>query len=157
MSQEKPITHKTHNKTEADGIQTGTMLMAKQLYQGFKNVFTYSAGMQQWVNNNLPAKPEYTFAGDFAIADWMEGKTGVLETYNRVKKEWLNNYKAFTDAAVAINMLAWAHYNLKKQGYEGRDIFIELYSNLYHQAVQDFYEQYEGDEKATSYFFQMTD
>ena len=23
MSQEKPITHKTHNKTEADGIQTG--------------------------------------------------------------------------------------------------------------------------------------
>ena len=83
--------------------------MAKQLYQGFKNVFTYSAGMQQWVNNNLPAKPEYTFAGDFAIADWMEGKSGVLETYNRVKKEWLNNYKAFTDAAVSINMLSWAH------------------------------------------------
>ncbi len=131
--------------------------MAKQLNQGFKNVFTYSAGMQQWVNNNLPTKPEYTFAGDFAIADWTKGKSGVLETYNRVKKEWLRNYKAFTDAAVALNMLAWAHYQLKKQGYSGRDPFIKLYSNLYYKAREDFYEEYRGCEKATDYFFQMTD
>ena len=132
--------------------------MAKQLNQGFKNVFSYSAGMQQWVNNNLPGEPlQYSFAGDFAIADWMSGKSGVIDTYNRVKSEWLNNYKAFTEAVIAINMLSWAHNQLKQQGYDGRDTFIELYSNLYHLATNDFYEKYEGNEEATSYFYRMTD
>ena len=100
-----------------------------RLNQGFKNVLSYSAGMNQWVRNNYPTELDYSFASDFAIADWISGKKGVLETYDRVKKEWLNNYKAFTQAAVAINMLSWAHYQLKRQGYEGRDIFIELSQN----------------------------
>lgn len=130
----------------------------KRLNQGFKNVFTYSAGIEKWINDSLPGEPlQYTFAGDFAIADWTGGKNGVMDTYNRVKAEWLNNYKAFTEAAVAINMLAWAHYNLKKQGYDGRDPFIELYSDLYHQAVRDFYEKYENDSEAREYFYRMTD
>lgn len=131
--------------------------MAKQLRQGFKNVTTYSAGMQQWVNNNLPVKPEYTFAGDFAIADWMTGKDGVIETYYRVKESWLNNYKAFTEVVIALNMLSWAHNQLKKQGYEGRDAFIELYTDLYKQATTDFYNKYEDNEEARDYFFRMTD
>ncbi len=100
--------------------------MAKKLKRGFENVFSYSAGMQQWINNNLMEKPHYSFAADFAIADWMSGEEGVIDTYNRVKSEWLNNYKAFTEAVIAINMLSWAHYQLKKQGYDGRDSFIKL-------------------------------
>ena len=46
---------------------------------------------------------------------------------------------------------------LKEQGYEGRDTFIELYSDLYHQAMTDFYDRYEGDQEKCHYFFQMTD
>lgn len=130
----------------------------KQLQQGFKNVFTYSTGMETWINNNLPFGPlHYSFARDFAIADWMGGKEAVMETYARVKNEWLKNYKAFADAVCAINMLAWAHQQLKKQGYDGRDEFISLYSDLYHQATADFYEQHENDSNACTYFFQMTD
>ena len=132
--------------------------MAKELRQGFKNVFTYSAGMQTWVNKNLSGEPlQYTFVGDFAIADWVGGKAGVMDTYNRVKNEWLSNYKAFTEAVIAINMLSWAHYQLKKQGFNGRDPFIELYSDLYHQAISDYYGKYEGDEEKCRYFFEMTD
>ena len=130
----------------------------KQLNQGFKNVFTYAAGMEKWVNNSLPYGPlQYTFASDFAIADWVSGKDGVMDTYKRVKESWLGNYKAFTEAVIAINMLSWAHYNLKQQGYSGRDVFIELYSDLYHQAIQDFYERYKNDRKKCDYFYQMTD
>ncbi len=131
--------------------------MAKALNQGFRNVLSYAAGMETWVKNNYPQEMNYTFAQDFAIADWMTGEQGVLETYNKVKDEWLRNYKALTEAVVSINMLAWAHDQLKRQGFDGRDKFIKLYSELYHQGVQDFYEKYEGDKEKCQYFFEMTD
>ncbi len=132
--------------------------MAKQLKDGFTNVLTYSAGMREWVNKNLFNGPlKYSFAQDFAQADWMSGKNGVIETYGRVKKEWLSNYKAFTEVAIALNMLAWAHNQLRKQGFENRDIFIELYSDMYYQARNDFYQKYDDNEEAKRYFFEMTD
>lgn len=131
--------------------------MAKQLREGFKNENTYAAGMEAWVNSQLPNPLSYTFVSDFARMDWMLGKKGVLDTYELMKQGWLNNYKAFTEVVMAANMMSWAHYQLKKQGIEGRDPFIELYSDLYHQAVNDFYEKYEGDEEICNYFFQMTD
>ena len=123
----------------------------------FKNVFSYAAGMETWVKGNLPYKLEYTFANDFAVADWVEGEKGVKETYQNVKKSWLNNYKAFTEVVVSINMLAWAHNQLQKQGIEGREPFIKLYSELYHVASNDFYEKYEGNTEACQHFFEMTD
>lgn len=130
----------------------------KRLNQGFKNVATYAAGMEQWVNKSLFGEPlQYTFVNDFAIADWIGGRSGVMDTYRRVKESWLDNYKAWTEVVIAVNMLAWAHNNLKEQGYEGRDAFIELYSDLYHQAMTDFYDRYEGDQEKCHYFFQMTD
>lgn len=130
----------------------------KRLDQGFKNVATYAAGMEQWVNKSLFGEPlQYTFVNDFAIADWIGGKKGVIDTYKRVRESWLSDYKAFTEVAIAVNMLAWAHNQLKEQGFEGRDTFIELYSDLYHQAVSDYYEKYEGDEIKCDYFFEMTD
>ena len=128
-----------------------------KLNESFKNVLTYSAGMQEWVNKSLMIKPEYTFAMDFAVADWMEGVAGVLKTYNKVKAEWLSNYKAFTEMALAVNKLSWAHDQLKKQGIDNRDPFIELYSDLYYKARDDFYARYENCKKATDYFFEMTD
>ena len=130
----------------------------KQLNQGFKNAMTYAAGMENWVNNSLPGgKLKYTFVSDFARIDWLMGKQGVLDTYKLIKKSWLDNYKAWTEVVIAVNMLAWAHDNLRKQGYAGREPFIELYSDLYYEAKDAFYEKYTGDEEKCHYFFQMTD
>ena len=127
------------------------------LSEKFKTVFSYAAGMEDWVNKSLPLGPlKYTFANDFAIADWYNADS-VRETYERVKKEWLSNYKAFTEVVIALNLLSWAHNQLKKQGVDGRDEFIELYSNLYYKSVDDFYDKYRGNEEATSYFYEMTD
>lgn len=58
---------------------------------------------------------------------------------------------------IALNMLAWGNEQLKNQGIEDRDRYIELYSNLYYQAKDDFYAKYENDEQKRYYFFQMTD
>ena len=131
--------------------------MAKQLREGFQNAMTYAAGMEKWVKNNYPSEMKYTFTADFARIDWLMGIKGVLDTYELVKQGWLDNYKAFTEAVVSINMMSWAHYQLKKQGFAGRDTFIKLYSELYHQASNDFYKKYKGNEEATDYFFRMTD
>ena len=120
-------------------------------------MFSYSAGMEQWVNDQLPQGPlKYTFAGDFAIADWL-GRDSVEDTYERVKEAWLSNYEAFTEVVVALNMLAWAHNALKSQGYDGRDEFIKLYSDLYYRATNDFHEKYRDNEEAEDHFFAMTD
>lgn len=128
-----------------------------RIQQGFNSVFSYAAGVEEWVNHQLPLGPlEMTFASDFAIADWC-GKDDVLDTYKRVKNEWLSDYKAFTEVVIALNMLSWAHNALKAQGFDGRDEFIELYASLYRQAVRDFYDKYDGNTEACDYFFEMTD
>ena len=130
-----------------------------QVKEHFRNVFTYAAGIEAWCKkfyaeggNSL----EYTFASDFAIADWY-GKDEVLDTYERVKESWLNDYKAFTEVAIALNLLSWANHQLTQQGFEGREEFTQLYSELYYRAMDDFYTKYEGNNEATSHFFEMTD
>ena len=130
----------------------------KQLNQSFENVTIYAASMEQWVNDNFGGGHlHYTFVGDFAIADWVGGKDEVINTYKRIKDDWINDYKAFTEVVIALNMLAWAHLQLKKQDISGRDPFITLYSTLYNQAVSDFYEKYGKEEDKCDYFYQMTD
>ena len=127
------------------------------IQQGFQNVFSYSAGVEKWVNDSLPLGPlKYTFASDFAIADWF-GKNEVEHTYKRVKESWLNDYKAFTEVVIALNMLSWANDALRKQGFDGREEFITLYSTLYFQARDDFYEKHGNNREACDYFFEMTD
>ena len=128
-----------------------------RVQDGFTNVFSYAAGLEDWVNKSLPLGPlNYTFVSDFAIADWY-GKSEVKETYKRVKEQWLGDYKAFTEVVIALNMLSWANDALRKQGFDGRDEFISLYSDMYYKARDDFYGRYDGNEEACNYFFEMTD
>lgn len=122
----------------------------------FTNVFSYSAGVEAWVEENYPQQLNYTFSSDFAIADWY-GEKDVRDTYKRVKESWLNDYKAFTEVVVSLNMLSWANDTLRKQGFDGREQFIRLYADLYRQATDDFYKKYGKNEEACDYFFQMTD
>lgn len=123
----------------------------------FQSVLSYAAGLEDWVNNSLPLGPlKYTFVADFAIADWYS-EDSVKDTYEQVKREWLSNYKAFTEVVIALNMLSFANDALMKQGFEGRMPFIKLYASLYYKAQDDFYEEYRGNEVACDYFYQMTD
>lgn len=131
--------------------------MSKTLRESFKNVFTYSAGMEEWCKNAYQGgELEYTFINDFAIADWY-GEKDVKETYNRVIKEWGKDYKAMTEIVIALNLLSWAHYQLRKQGIDGRDGFIYLYSHLNNKAKDLFCDTFKDNEKAQDYFFEMTD
>lgn len=134
--------------------------MEKTIHNSFRNQFTYSAGIEDWCKkyyyNASGKKLEYTFSGDFALADW-RGEKAVRETYNRVIKSWGSDYKAFTEIALALNLLSWANDQLQKQGISGREAYIELYSDLYYDAKDAFYEKYADNDEAKKYFFEMTD
>ena len=127
-----------------------------KVQQKFQNVFSYAYGVEEWVNKSLPNPLEYTFVSDFAIADWFS-EEDVLDTYRRVKEQWLDDYMAFTEVVVAVNMLSWANDALIRQGFDDRERFVKLYSDLYYTARKDFYDKYEGNEEACNHFFEMTD
>lgn len=122
----------------------------------FKNVLTYSTSMEQWCRDAYPGTLEYTFTNDFAIGDWY-GEEGVRDTYKRVKESWLDDYKAWTEVVIALNLLAWAHDQLKRHGIDDRDRFIKLYSELYEEASDEFYKKYENNKEACHYYYEMTD
>ena len=134
--------------------------MLKSVYNSFKNQFTYSAGIEAWCKdfyyNASGNKLKYTFCSDFAIADWY-GEDAVMETFKQVINSWGDDYKAFTEIAIALNLLSWANDQLINQGVVDREKWVNLYSDLYYDARDEFYTKYKGNDEATEYFFQMTD
>lgn len=134
--------------------------MAKTVYNSFKNPFTYAAGIEKWCNdfyyNASGNKLQYTFCSDFAIADWI-GEDAVRETFKSVIESWGDDYKAFTEIVLAINLLSWANDQLIKQGITDREKWVEFYSELYYDAKDEFYTKYDGNDEATDYFFEIAD
>ena len=126
----------------------------------FIDPLSYGASMEASCNKMLEdvgGKPmEFTFAADFAIADWY-GAEDVKETYKRVIKEWNADYKALTEVVMALNLLSWVNVSLQQAGFEDRDDFIKLYSRLYYDATNEFYKEYGEDAEKCDYFFRMTD
>lgn len=131
-----------------------------RLHQKFKNVHSYACGIEKWVKDFYKEVSgrtlTMTFPMDFAIADWYD-KASVIDTYKRIKAEWLKDYKAWTEVCISLSYLSYANDQLEKQGIEGRESFIELYSKLFNEAHDAFYEHYKDNEEAQDYFFEWTD
>ena len=99
---------------------------------------------------------QYSFANDFAIADW-RGVSAVKDTYRVAITEHSDNYKALTEIVITLNLLSWAHDKLRKQGYDGREKFIALYVELYYKAKDHFYNVFAENDEAKRWFWEMTD
>lgn len=131
-----------------------------RVQQHFKNVNSYACGVEKWVKDFYKEVSgrtlTYTFPMDFAIADWYD-KASVIESYKRIKKTWIKDYKAFTEVVISLSYLSYANDQLRKQGFEDREKYIKLYAQLFEEARDDFYKFYEGNEEANDYFFEWTD
>ena len=133
-----------------------------KIHEFFKDQFSYAAGVEEWCKKyydfitDSNGELTYTFCNDFAIADWY-GLKDVNETYNRVKKYWIDDYKAFTEVVISLNLLAWANDQLIKQGFENREGIMNNYSELYYKARDDYYKHYKGQQDKLDYIFDMTD
>ena len=96
-----------------------------------------------------PVECEYTFYGDFQIADKF-GEKGIKETYNTVKKEWLSNPAAWGEVVCALN---WRLWDL----YETDEKTARIYKELWEEAERLGWKQFENDEEATSIFYRKVD
>lgn len=95
-----------------------------------------------------------TFVQDFLIAVRF-GSGAIYDTYNRAREEWLPDPVYWTACVMAINQLSWHFYET------GKMKLCEIFSDLYHQADNDFYDFYDSqsqsDRDARLYYYHMTD
>ena len=134
------------------------------------NVFEYAALCEKNYHLNLEnlgvSEPKYTFYGDLSIAEFCELYAGdpgaVRDTFNRVFESWKGSYKALTEFIIALNYKSWAFAGevdstWLKCSERNRLALVELYSKLYYEGMDKFYEIFEGNEEACDWFFEMTD
>lgn len=119
------------------------------------NVFQYSASCEAMFENYLSETSGYkrktTFYSDLSIAEFMEGKKGVKDTYKRVMKSWLNNIEYITEFCMALNIKSWQAYN------ENKTELSSLYADLYYKCKDEIYKHFKDDRKALDYFYETTD
>ena len=105
-------------------------------------------GLKDW---NIEAmtgyKPISTFYMDLSIADQF-GADAVKDTYRRVVKSWLSDYKMFTEFVMALNWKIWEHY-------ETNEPLAELYNELWVKAGVLVEDNFTDEEKR--YYYRVTD
>ena len=121
------------------------------------DVFNYAAANEVFFENILKSNNQEritTLFSDLSIAEWWEKNGGekdaIKDTFNRVCKEWVEDYKFFTEFVISLNHKCWMWYGTD-------DNLSRLYRDLYYEARDKFYDKYEDDEDACRYFFEMTD
>ena len=92
-------------------------------------------------------KPISTFYTDMSIADRF-GADAVIDTYERVVREWLSDYKMFTEFVMVLNWKIWEHY-------ETNGALAELYNDLWIKAENLVEENFTDEEKM--YYYKTTD
>lgn len=99
---------------------------------------------------NAPVEQEYTFYQDFQIADRVGGAKGVKETYERVKKNWSDNARAWGEVSCALN---WRLWDLHKTDVE----IAKLYEELWMESQKIGWKNGENNPEYARTYFQVTD
>jgi len=111
-------------------------------YMEHRDVFSYAAAEER-LFEEIVSETGYnrktSFYSDLSIAEWY-GKKSVKETYDTVCEHWIDDYIYFTEFVMCLNYKAWEH------SYRGNIKLSELYSELYYNAEDLFYEHYKGDD-----------
>lgn len=92
-------------------------------------------------------KPITTFYQDFSIADRF-GVHAIKDTYNRVFKEWKNDYKYLTELVMVLNWKIYEHY-------ENNNQYAKLYDELFRKAEQFAIDNLKDEE--ANYYYEITD
>ncbi|MDY5968650.1 MAG: hypothetical protein SPJ13_01340 [Bacteroidales bacterium] len=118
-----------------------------------KNIFTHAAQQQALFNEQVSGngyKPFTTFYSDLTIAD-VFGMKAVKDTYKRVCKSWLDNYKYFAEFIMALNIKCWYWYQ------NGNQDLSLLYHDLYYDAKNKYFDTHTENKEAISYYYDNVD
>lgn len=96
--------------------------------------------------------PCTTYWKDFSIADQFmyKEKNPIQDTYKRALEYAKTDYKVFTELVLVLNHKIW-------QWYETDNNIGLIYNDLWRKAVNLFYETFENNEEAISYYYRTTD
>jgi hypothetical protein len=87
-------------------------------------------------------KPQTTFWTDFAIAE-ADAVKGVLETYERIMKEWSDNYIYLTELVMVLNWNIWYWHH--GESCYAKDL-TEAYNELWEKTSEYALDHLKGKE-----------
>ena len=126
------------------------------------NVFQYStiaeANWRENITDMSGFQPQYTFYGDFSIAEFCE----IYMRDNNVIRSWSSGYKALTEIILVLNHKSWSFEQKVDSNYlhcseVWRIYYRNLYTELYNKAVEKFFKLYSKDKEAVAYYYEVTD
>lgn len=109
------------------------------------------------LSNISEYKPFTTFFSDMTIAELCSGLKGVQDTFNNVVKSWKSDYKYFTEFVLVLNHKIWEHYGKGPGTPNYNEPMARLYDSLWRKAVDIFFATHGKNDKATSYYYEVTD
>ena len=88
--------------------------------------------------NSAGKERKTTFYSVLSLAEWC-GSEAVVDTYNRVMKEWGDNLEYMCEWVIALNQKIW-------QQYENNPELGKLYDSLLRKADEYCCEHFKGEE-----------
>ena len=120
----------------------------------------YAKTISNWVKSYFNGV-NYDLLTDTSFQLWSIALEGGLDCvkskYKELSSKYINEYKLFTDFVLQVNMLSWAHDKLRDEGFADREEWIDLYSDLYYEARDLFYDTFGNNNEACDYYFEKTD
>lgn len=124
------------------------------MQQNTCNIHQYAQICEQNFRKQLSEtnyKVEYTFYSDLSLAEAVGGVPDIIDTVNRVVKDWMGNIKAITEFVLSLNYKSWEMY------HKGNQLLSQLYSRLYHRISTIVLDAYKDNSEALSYFYATLD
>ena len=84
-----------------------------------------------------------TFYGDLSIAD-VYGIDAIKDTIKRVKEQWFNDYKMFTEFVLALNHKSW-EWNARTEVEGWSEEIEKLYIEQYYYFDDYCLDNYKGE------------
>ena len=114
--------------------------------QQINRIHQYAGRLQQLFTDKLMEMSGYktisTFYGDLSIAD-VYGIDAIKDTLKRVKEQWFNDYKMFTEFVLALNHKSW-EWNARTEVACSEEI-KKLYIEQYYYFDDYCRDNYKGD------------
>lgn len=105
------------------------------------------AGFSRGILEMCGYKTFTTFWGDLTIAE-VYGEQAVRETFERVTKDWGQNYKYYTEFVLCLNHKIWRYY-------KENEPLARVYDELWRRGDDFARDTFKGE--ALDYYWEVTD
>ena len=117
--------------------QTNILEYAQREQAGFSKAIREFSGYETFT----------TFWGDLTIAE-VYGEEAVKETFERVTKDWGQNYKHYTEFVLCLNHKIWRYY-------KSNESLARVYDTLWRRGDDFARDTFKGE--ALEYYWRVTD